>query len=156
MASGQQGRRIPAVPQTRETNTLELSFKHLDTEYEKFKIQACAADYFCSLILAIQKYSGYTIDRFRDQNKQNDRHTIDFSETSEANGFISLDENLRLEEPWQIRICPEEKKKPKSAWRASGILIGNIFYMIWLDPEHKLYPDNHPNNLATKTPPKKK
>ena len=155
-ASKQRGRRIPAVPKSKETNTLEFSFKRLDTEYEKFKIGACSAEYFCSLIVAIQKYFSYSIDRFRDQNKQQDRHTIYFGETSESEGFISLDENLRLEEAWQFKTCPDEVKNPECSWRASGILNGNTFYLIWLDPEHKLYPDHHPSHTAGKIQKKKK
>ena len=156
MAKQQQGLRIPVAKKANETETLEFSFKHLDIQSKKFDIASCTAEYFRSLLIAVQKYSGYTVDRFRDQNKQTDRHTIDFSETSEPNGFSSLDDNLNMEEPWQIRICPEEKKEPEIGWRASGILIGNIFYMVWLDPRHKLYPDHHPNHTAPKNPKKKK
>ncbi len=156
MAKQQQGLRIPVAKKAKETETLEFSFKHLDIQSKKFNIALCTAEYFRNLIIAVQKYSGYTVDRFRDQNKQIDRHTIDFSETSERDGFSSLDENLNMEEAWQIRICPEEKKEPEIGWRASGILIGNIFYIVWLDALHKLYPDNHPNHTGPKNPKKKK
>ncbi len=145
MSKRGQGRNIPALQRSKETTTLEISFKHLDTSHKKFDIRMCSAEYFCSLLLAIQKYSGFTVERFRDQNKQADRHVIDFSETSELKGFTSLEENLQLEEPWLIKVCPEIKQEPQRGWRASGVLVGNILFLVWLDPEHKLYPDYHPS-----------
>lgn len=147
---------IPAAEKRRETATLEFSFKHLDAKHPRFKMEICPAEYFHCLLYAIQKYSSYTIERFRDQNRQTDRHTIDFRETSEQLGFTSLDENLQLEEPWQFRVCPDRKQEPQLGWRASGFLAGNVFYLVWLDSRHELYPDDHPNHKSATRFKKKK
>lgn len=90
----------------------------------------------------MQRYSEFTVDQFTDQNNNEGRHIIRFEDTSEPDGFTCLDEdNLRLEDPWQIRLCPEIRNPPRSGWRVHGFLLDGVFYMIWLDTAHRLYPD---------------
>ena len=121
--------------------TLRFSFKHLDFNTEKFCVRNCDREFWYNLHCRIYGYSRWTVDQFRDQNQNNQnmehRHTIYFPETSELGGFVNVDqENLALEEPWQFSVNPV----PECIGRVHGLLQDDTFYVIWLDPCHRLYP----------------
>lgn len=61
-------------------------------------------------------------------------HRIDFSETSEVGGFTCLNTQLRGKPAYQFSISANQHG------RVHGYIVGQIFYVIWLDPCHKLYP----------------
>lgn len=52
-----------------------------------------------------------------------------------------------LEEMWQIRIS-------KSKGGIHGVFSENVFYVIWFDPLHNLYPDENYGGLKKISPPK--
>jgi hypothetical protein len=59
-------------------------------------------------------------------------HTIRFAETTEINGFqINPDESR--DAPWQLGV------KTMKDGRIHGFWKENVFHVVWLDPEHKLY-----------------
>jgi len=62
-------------------------------------------------------------------------HKIDFKETSEPNGFRQLPEQSRNNEAWQFQITKNVHG------RVHGLLIAEIFFIVWLDPCHLLYGD---------------
>lgn len=55
--------------------------------------------------------------------------------------------NNNVEDMWQIRIS-------KSKGGIHGIFKDNIFYVIWFDPHHNLYPDDKYGGLKKINPPK--
>jgi hypothetical protein len=57
-------------------------------------------------------------------------HQIKFSDTSEPNGFKTLNEQLKDKEAWQFEITKSIHG------RVHGILIDDVFYVIWIDPCH--------------------
>lgn len=96
---------------------VKFSFKHLDTTNNKYA------------------------DEFREQNNEEGRHSHYFPDTSEPDGFTCLNdpEGLEMEEAWQIRLCPDDHTPPASAWRVHGVLLADVFYIVWLDYDHALY-----------------
>lgn len=60
-------------------------------------------------------------------------HSHDWSTTTEPNGYSNLNEHLRQCMPWQFSLSSNENG------RVHGLLIDDIFYVVWLDPDHKLY-----------------
>jgi len=110
---------------------ITFSFKHLDIEHKKFPLTACNADFYQELLRTIKSYSGWSVERFCEQNHQFHRHLIDFESTTEPQGF-ELDEQLDSGEYWQICLKPTEK------WRVHGFIVGSTFFIKWLDPEHLL------------------
>ena len=58
----------------------------------------------------------------------------------------SLPEGVSLKDCYQIRIS-------KSKGGIHGIFVENIFYIIWLDPLHNMYPDDRFGGLRTIKPP---
>lgn len=140
MASKRRGT-IP-VPQLPPTKNLSFSLKHLDSESAKYHVDRCNLEFCQALFASLRRYGAFTVDQFIDQNNQDGRHIINFAETTDPDGFTCLDlENLRQEEAWQIRLCPEVHAPPESGWRAYGFLLDDVFYLVWLDPFHRLYPD---------------
>lgn len=57
-----------------------------------------------------------------------------------------LPANILLEDMWQIRISI-------SKGGIHGIFFDNIFYVIWFDPQHNLYPDKNHGGLKKVIPP---
>jgi hypothetical protein len=140
-------RKIPGfatLKQAEDDRLLEFSFKHLDIEATKFGMEACDKNYLCALLLRIRNYSNYTVAQFIDFNHKSDRNTID---PEKLHGHLAdrmLNEQLLDSEAWEIKLDPDAKKPPTSLWRAHGLRIGNVFYVVWLDPEHKLFESKHP------------
>ncbi|SRR5712691_3384436 len=119
---------------------IRFSFKHLDAANEKFSCANCSQEYFVKLLETLQKYT-WTVEQFSDQNHNERRHVIYFPNTSEPDGFenipgIDLDQ-LGYYEGWEIGISIDPYD---CGWRVHGILIDEIFFVIWLDPNHALFP----------------
>jgi len=129
----------PALPE--RGPELKFSFKHLDTANDKYSIDKCCVGFWGKLIEALVRYSGFTVDDFRNQDNTEGRHTHYFPDTSEPNGFTCLNDpdGLEMAAAWQIRLCPSIRTPPESAWRVHGILIESVFYVVWLDYDHLLY-----------------
>jgi len=134
-----------------ETERIQFSLKHLDSEHPVFRIEDCPAEFFQALLHRIKEYENYTEQQFRDVNHQDDRMLFYFAGSAYPDGFVSLDIELQTDHGWEIKVAPEAKHhSPEAAWRAYGVLVGNVFYFVWLDPEHKLFPDNHPAHVKNK------
>ncbi len=128
-----------------DSRLLEFSFKHLDAIDSNFDLDLCDKDYLCGLLRRIQSYSNYTVEQFRDFNHESDRNTIDPEHLRKHLDGKMLDEQLIESEAWELKLG-----SPGSTWRAHGLLIHNMFYLIWLDPNHRLFRSKHPkhNNKA--------
>ena len=60
-------------------------------------------------------------------------HSHDWERTSRPDGFPHLNEQLRDYPGWQFCLSANEHG------RIHGIMIDNVFYVIWLDLHHALY-----------------
>jgi hypothetical protein len=119
-----------------ESPLLKFSFKHLDPDHPKFRIDECPKEFWCALHRSIKHYSTWTVEQFRDENNNLEkRHPIYFQETSEPNGFGIDEEQLDYEEAWQFSVIPV----PTCIWRVHGILQEDTFYVVWLDRCHRLF-----------------
>jgi hypothetical protein len=89
----------------------------------------------------LQEYSTWKTSDFRNEDYGDHRHKIYFPATSEPNGFQDVPnidvEQLGSEEGWQFGIY--DPGWQWSRWRVHGILIADTFFVVWLDPEHKLF-----------------
>ncbi len=137
--------RVPAgasritPPKVPEDTNLNFSFKLLDIHTNaKFGLHHTAKDgYWEKLLLRLKDVSAIRTSEFRQNYKKQLRnHKIDFATTSEPNGFRQLNEQLRGEQAWQFELTQNEHG------RVHGLLIGDTFYIVWLDPCHILYSGN--------------
>lgn len=135
MSANANRRGIPAPILRPNENTIQFSFKYLDTSNPKFSIDDCPIEFWRALTRRLIQYSHLSVEIFLDQNNPDRRHLIVFADTTEPNGFTNVDtEQLAYEAPWQFDL---ETWQP---WRILGILVDEIFYIIWLDHSHLLYP----------------
>jgi hypothetical protein len=132
------GAHIPA-PQLPPDAELRFSFKLIDLYGNpKFGVHHCTAAYLEKLLTRLQDVNRMKVSEFRGvPTKQVRNHQIDFSTTSEPRGFTMLNRQLQAKEPWQFEITAN------AHGRVHGILIDDVFFVIWIDPCHNLYPANN-------------
>ncbi|MEW6351604.1 MAG: hypothetical protein AB1646_21345 [Thermodesulfobacteriota bacterium] len=117
-----------------ENRYLAFSFKHLDLQARgDFSLAHSKDGYAATLLERLRDVSSMTVDEFRG-NRSLRTHPIDWSKTSQPDGFAHLNEQLRDEPAWQFQLTSNEHG------RVHGLFVGNIFYVVWLDPDHRLYP----------------
>jgi hypothetical protein len=126
--------RIPA-PTIPPDESLRFSFKHLDLiTNRKFSLTLCAEGYLDKFLTRLRDICGVTVSEFRTGTSSSLRaHQITWDETSEKHGFTCLNSELRALEAWQFEITSNKHG------RVHGILLDDTFYVVWIDPSHKLY-----------------
>ena len=118
-----------------ENKEVIFSFKYLDLfGNTKFSIAGCGEKYLEKLLLRLKDLSTLKIDEFLSNRSPSLRvHEIDWINTTEPNGFTSLNAYLREKTAFQFEISANEYG------RVHGFLINRVFYIVWLDPHHNLY-----------------
>lgn len=113
---------------------IRFSFAYF-AETEKFSLpDSRKTDYLRKLFEQLRNLSQWKISEFRNKGKGIRAHCIKWKDTTEPNGFAHLNnEQLKEAEPWQFQLSSNEYG------RIHGFLIDNVFYVVWADPEHKLY-----------------
>lgn len=115
---------------------VRFSFRHLYFT-EKFALpngEAITA-YTRQLLDRLKAVSDMKLSEFRSSKSRSIRaHTHDWRDTTEPDGFQQLSGQLRSCEPWQFCLTANEHG------RVHGLLIDDVFYVVWVDPEHALYP----------------
>ena len=118
-----------------DSESIRFSFKYLDFTNPKFRCDDCADGYLEKLLVRLKDVGGFTTKRFRcEQNLALRNHRIGWDRSSEPQGFSCLNEQLRPEESWQFGISANEHG------RIHGFIIDETFYIVWLDPLHRLFP----------------
>lgn len=114
-------------------NCLRFSFKYLDLN-NKFHIDDVGKGYLLTFVERLKSISGMSVSDFRsNRNKSLRAHMHDWSKTTEKAGYTCLNSQLKGCEPWQFQLTANEHG------RVHGILLDEVFYVVWLDPKHKLY-----------------
>jgi len=119
-----------------DTQKVSFNFKHLCTSHAKFCYSSCEKEYFQKLLSRLKDVSTWTAKELRtDHSKTLRSHQINFDSWGITERGFNLGEDIG-DDAWQISISAN------AYGRIHGYFIANIFYIIWLDPEHKLYPVN--------------
>jgi hypothetical protein len=127
--------RIP-VPRPISPQHLKFSFKFLDySSNQKFCFDHCKQGYPRALLTKLKELSRFTwTELTQGQFPALRIHPIDFAETTEPDGFVGLNEQLKGERPWQFSLTANEHG------RVHGFVLDEqVFYPYWIDPAHKLY-----------------
>jgi len=114
---------------------LKFSFKHLDLlTNKKFSLRLCATGYLDKFLNRLRDICGVKVSDFREGKSPSLRgHAIAWGDTTEKGGFTCLNKQLRAMQAWQFEITSNKHG------RVHGVLLDNIFYVVWIDPCHKLY-----------------
>jgi hypothetical protein len=127
------GRHIPAQTPLRPTEVV-FCFKHLHL-CDKFTPAGRDGQYVLKLLQRMQALCR-TTRRELVANKSTALrcHLIAWDRTTEPEGFNNLPAQLEDVEPWQFEVSANEHG------RVHGFFIGDVFHVVWVDPDHKLYP----------------
>jgi hypothetical protein len=131
---------VPPPLEDEESRRISFSFVHVTDNDADFSVRyAKNPGYVEKLIARLKRFSDLE-NRHLNANKDGHTHPIDWGKTSKKGfGFKGLKTQYDGYEPWQISI-EEGIRGHQGCGRIHGFFIGNIFYVRWFDPGHKLYP----------------
>ncbi|MGB3515574.1 MAG: hypothetical protein WBA43_03905 [Elainellaceae cyanobacterium] len=113
---------------------ISFSFKYYQNDHHKFSCSEKAATYWLTLIDRLKAISGLSNKELLANRSSALRcHPIRWEDTSEY-GFGLPNEEQLVDIPYQFSVSSNEHG------RVHGFLIDEVFYVVWLDPEHLLYP----------------
>lgn len=113
---------------------MRFSFKLFDGTDEEACPVVFRDGYTRTLMERLRDLSGWKVSDFMARpNKAIRNQTIDWAKTSRPNGFTNLNEQYSDYQPWQFGLSANEHG------RVHGLIIGECFYVIWLDCDHKVY-----------------
>lgn len=111
---------------------IRFSFKYINFS-EKYPLKENDDNYFKSLFNRLQSISHMKTIEFRTNKEKGLRaHKHDWPNTSDPGGFSHLNDKLKQAEAWQFQLS-------SAHGRVHGILVDDVFYIIWLGPHHNLY-----------------
>ena len=119
-----------------QTELVNFSFKYLNEKAEKFIYSNKDGRYFTTLKERLKAISGMSItELYANRSGALRCHPINFVRTSEPDFGIPQEEQIATQ-PYQFSISANQDG------RVHGFIIKNTFYIVWLDPDHHLYPQN--------------
>ena len=120
--------------QGKPPESLGFSFKYLQTQNEKFSIRDRDPNYFTAFLERLRDLSTLTAQELKMNRIQSLRcHPIKWRETTEPNGFGIPNEKELVTIPYQFSLSTNEHG------RVHGFFIEDVFYIVWLGPNHNLY-----------------
>lgn len=113
---------------------ISFSFRYYQDDKDKFSIGGRDAKYLASLLRRLRDLSQLNSQEvINNQSKSLRCHGIVWKDTTEPNGFGIPNEAMLVNFPYQFQISANEYG------RVHGFFSENIFYIVWLDPDHNLY-----------------
>lgn len=114
---------------------LRFSFRLLRSTGKFGHEHACDPPrYLHHLLQRLQAVSSMSAKEFRASKDQSLRaHRHQWERTTEREGFAHLPPEWGRQEAWQFQLSANKHG------RVHGILVDEVFYVVWLDPEHRLY-----------------
>jgi hypothetical protein len=111
-----------------------FSFKHYEHNHRTYSVKCiCDINDFYTMFEKLRSMSGFKWKDIKPASHTFHFHPIEWKETTEPQGFKHLPIELREFPPWQFKLFKE--------CRAIGFFNqDNIFELVWIDREHKIYP----------------
>jgi len=133
------------IKQSRNEDNVVFSFELLDFN-EYFNIDCNCPKWFLDLMEMLRSISAVTRRTFKtDQSFRNGTYRIHNHEN--VNPPIQFPvNNVDMKQVEQIRISA-------SKGGIHGFMIENVFYVVWLDPQHNMYPNERYGGLIKIKPP---
>ena len=121
-------------PKLKPPQGISFSFKYYQDNHNKFSCIKKGVSYWLTLLDRLKALSSLTAQELlADRSSTLRCHPIKWEETSES-GFGLLHEQQLVDPPYQFSLSSNEHG------RVHGFLINETFYIVWLDPDHLLYP----------------
>jgi len=113
---------------------ISFSFRYYQDDKDKFSIGGRDSRYLASLLRRLRDLSQLKAQEvINNQSKSLRCHGIVWLDTTEPNGFGIPNEDMLVNVPYQFQISANEYG------RVHGFFSENVFYIVWLDPDHNLY-----------------
>ena len=122
-----------------------FSFEALEKN-EYFNLDGTCQNWASDLFDALQKASVITTKDVYAGKYSGKQSTFRIHSHKDVTNPCAKPLKINIEDMWQIRIS-------KSKGGIHGIFVENIFYVIWFDPLHNLYPDKNHGGLRKVIPP---
>jgi hypothetical protein len=112
---------------------ISFSFKYFQENHDQFSVQNKGANYWTALIERLKALSSLSAEEILlNRSKTLRCHPIRWSDTTES-GFGIPNESRLVDTPYQFSLSSNEHG------RVHGFFIDEVFYIVWLDPNHCLY-----------------
>lgn len=134
---------IPSIPHKGHSDGILFSFASLERN-EYFNLDGTCQNWASDLFDIMQEVSRLKISDIR--AGQYSGKGLRIHNHAAAHPPCPLPNGIQLSDFYQIRIS-------QSKGGVHGIFVENIFYVIWFDPQHNLYPDENHGGLKKITPP---
>lgn len=131
------------LPKTKDENIV-FSFKAVERN-EYFNLDYTCPNWSQELFLTMQTVSNINMKDVYAGKYSGKGSTLRIHQHQNAKSPCDLPRSVSLEDMWQIRIS-------KSKGGVHGVFYENIFYVIWFDPHHNLYPDERYGGLKMVRP----
>lgn len=113
---------------------ISFSFKYYQHSHSKFSCSEKEVIYWLTLLERLKALSSLSAQELLINRSSSLRcHPIKWEDTSET-GFGLPNEEQLVDTPYQFSLSSNEHG------RVHGFFINEIFYIVWLDPDHLLYP----------------
>ena len=115
---------------------ISFSFVYLQQQHPKFSYDRQDVRYFTALLERLKSISTMTVAEMTVQNAKSLRcHPIDWNDSRVTeNRFGIKNEKQLVDTPYQLFQLSSNEHG-----RVHGFFIQNMCYIVWLDPDHKLY-----------------
>ena len=113
---------------------------------EYFNLDGTCQNWAADLFDTMQKVSGIELKDIYAGKYSGKTSPFRIHRHEDAKPPCKLPSSISLEDMWQIRISI-------STGGIHGIFSDNVFYVIWFDPQHNLYPDKNHGGLKKVIPP---
>lgn len=137
------------IPQSLSSNDVNenLLFSFALVERNKFfNLDGTCQNWAADLFETLQKASTIKICDVHAKKYSGKNSTFRIHPHTDVKYPCAKPQNAQLEDMWQIRIST-------SKGGIHGFFVDNIFYVIWFDPQHNLYPDENHGGLRKVIPP---
>lgn len=122
-----------------------FSFEILEKN-EYFNLDGTCVNWSSDLFDTMQKVSKIPVKEIYAGKYSGKNSPFRIHQHEKATPPCKVPANIALDDLWQIRISV-------SKGGVHGLFIDNVFYVIWLDPQHNLYPDENHGGLVKIKPP---
>jgi hypothetical protein len=116
-----------------ESSGISFSYKYFQADHSTFCCKSRDTSYFLVLLERLRDLSRSTALELKQCRSSSLRcHPIKWSDTTQDSFGIPNEEQL-IDIPYQFSLSSNEHG------RVHGFFIEEIFYVVWLDPNHDLY-----------------
>ncbi len=126
-------------------NNIIFSFESLKYN-EFFNLDGTCVNWSSDLFDMLKTISSININEIHAGSYSRKGSTLRIHNHNNADPPCDIPDNIELQDLWQMRIS-------KSKGGIHGVFYENIFYVIWLDPQHNMYPDDRYGGIKRIKPP---